>query len=321
MRASSLIVCKLVAGLALMAVGVAYCQPYPNRPVRIVTAGVGGSSDFVSRIIAQAISGPLGQQAIVDNRPSGVIPGEVVAKSPPDGYILLVSSNTLWIQAFLRGSTPYDTVRDFAPVSLTNRQPSLVIVHPSLPVKSVRELIALAKARPGELNYAAGAIGSADHLAAELFKFMARVDMVGIFYKTGATRMAELVGGHVQVSFSTSGTVMPHVRSGRLRALAVTSAEPTPLAPGIPTVASAGVLGYEAIQILGVFAPAKTPAALISRLNQEIVRALSQADVKEKFLISGVETVGSSPEAFAAVIKADMAKWEKLIKATGIRAE
>ena len=304
-----------------MAASAACCQPYPNRPVRIVTAGVGGSSDFVSRVIAQAISGPLGQQVIVDNRPSGVISGEVVAKSPPDGYILLVSSNTLWIQAFLRGTAPYDTVRDFAPVSLTNRQPNLVIVHPSLPVRSVRELIALAKTRPGELNYAAGAIGSADHLAAELFKSMARVDMVGIFYKTGAARMADLVGGHVQLSFSTSGTVMPHVKSGRLRALAVTSAEPTPLAPGIPTVASAGVPGYEAIQILGVFAPGKTPTTLISRLHQEIVHALNQPEVRERFLNSGVDTVGSSPEQFAAVIKTDMAKWEKLIKATGIRAE
>ncbi|HKA40566.1 MAG TPA: tripartite tricarboxylate transporter substrate binding protein [Burkholderiales bacterium] len=315
-----LIVCPL-AVLAFATATVAYSQNYPTRPVRIVTAGVGGSSDFASRVIAQAISGPLGQQVIVDNRPSGVIPGEIVAKSPPDGYTLLVSSNLLWIQPFLRGNMPYDAARDFLPISQTNRQPSLVVVHPSLPVRTMKEFIALVKARPGELNYAAGAIGSQDHLAAELFKSMAHVNIVGIFYKTGATRMADLVGGHVQLSFSTGGTVMPHVRSGRLRALAVTSAQPTPLAPGIPTVAASGVPGYEAIQILGVFAPARTPAAIIGRLNQEIVRALGEHEVKERFLSSGVETVGTSPEEFAAVIGSDSAKWERLIKATGIRAD
>ena len=305
----------------ILIAGLACAQNYPNKPVRIVTAGVGGGSDFAARLIAQGISPGLGQQVIVENRPSGVIPGETVAKAVPDGYTLLVSSSVLWLEPLLQGHAPYDAVRDFSPVTLAAKSPNILVVHPSLPVRSVKELIALAKAKPGQLNYAAGATGSSDHLAAELFKAMAGVDIVRVSYKTAATRMADLVGGHVQLSFGSGGTVAAQVKAGRLRALAVTSAQPSALLPDLPTVAASGVPGYEAIQILGVFAPAKTPAPLVSRLHREIVQALAHAGLKQKFLNSGVETVGSSPEQFAAVIQSDMAKWGKLVKTAGIRTE
>ena len=311
----------LFLGTVLPGVEAVQGQTWPVKPIRIVTSGVGGGSDLASRLIAQGISPALGQQVIVDNRPSGVIPGETVAKAAPDGYTLLVSSSVLWLEPLFQGQAPYDAARDFAPVTLIAKSPNILVVHPSLPVKSVKELVALAKARPGELNYAAGATGSSDHLAAELFKLMAGVDIVRISYKTAASRMADLMGGHVQLSFGPAGTVAVHVRSGRLRALAVTSAEPSALLPELSTVSASGVPGYEATQILGVFAPARTPAPLIGRLNQEIVRAVNRADVKEKFLISGVEPVGSSPEHLAAVIKSDLAKWEKLVKVARIRAD
>ena len=305
----------------LLGAGLACGQSYPGKPVRIVTSGVGGGSDLAARLIAQAISPGLGQQVIVDNRPSGVIPGETVAKAAPDGHTLLVSSSVLWLESLLQAHAPYDAVRDFLPVTLAARSPNILVVHPSLPARSVKELIALARAKPGALNYAAGATGSSDHLAAELFKVMAGVDIVRISYKTAASRMADLLGGHVQLSFGSGGTVAAHVKTGKLRALAVTSAQPSALLPDLPTMAASGVPGYEAVQILGVFAPARTPAPFIGRLNQEIVRALGQADVKERFLNFGVETVGSTPEEFAAVIESDMAKWDKLIKIAGIRAE
>jgi tripartite-type tricarboxylate transporter receptor subunit TctC len=320
MRRRYFFVCLCAACAASLGMQ-ANAQSYPQKPVRIVTAGVGGGSDFVSRVIAQAIAGPLGQQVIVDNRPSGVIPGEVVSKAAPDGYTLLVASNGLWIEPFLRESTPYDTARDLMPVSLVGVSPAFLVVHPSLPVNSVKALIALARARPGELNYASGAVGGADHLAAELFKALARVDMVRVGYKSGATRTADLIGGHVQLSFGTGGTVAPHIKSGRLKALAVTSRSRSIAFPSLPTIAESGVPGYEAVQSLGVLAPARTPAAIVERLNQEIARAAGQPDTKAKLLGSGIEAVGSTPEAFGEEIKADIAKWSKLIRERGIKAE
>jgi tripartite-type tricarboxylate transporter receptor subunit TctC len=298
-----------------------WTQPYPQKTVRIVTAGVGGGSDFVSRVIAQAISGPLGQPVIVDNRPSGVIPGEIASQAAPDGYTLLVASNGLWIEAYLRESTPYDVTKDFAPITLVGRSPAFLVVHPTLPVNSVKELIALAQSRPGDLNYASGAVGGTDHLAAELFKSMARVNIVRVGYKSGAVRTADLIGGHVQLSFGTGGTVAPYVKAGKLRALATTSAQRSVVFPELPTVSEAGVPGYEAVQMLGVFAPARTPPAIIARLNQETTAATRQLDVKARLLGSGVEAVGSSPETFATVIKADMTKWSALIRQTGMRIE
>ncbi len=306
-------------GMMVLGAGMVFGQNYPNKPIRIVASAAGGSGDFAARLIAQGLTGALGQQVVVDNR-GGIIPGEIVSKAPPDGYTLLIDAASFWIGPLLQ-ETPYDPVKDFAPVTLTDSAPNVLVVNPSLPVKSVKELIALAKARPGELNYGSSSTGSTPHLAAELFNNMAGVKIVRVPFKGSGPAVISLLGGQVQLMFATAGSVAPHVKSGRLRALAVASPQPSALAPGLPTIAASGVPGYEAVAFEGMFAPAKTPVAIIDRLNQEIVRVLNRAEVKERFFNAGVETVGSTPEEFAAAIKSNVAKWGKLIKDAGIRDE
>ena len=293
---------------------------YPNKPVRIVVTGVGSGGDFAARVIAQGISGSLGQQVIVENRISGIAPGEIVSKAPPDGYTLCLSAAPLWIGPFLQ-KTSYDPVKDFAPVTLAVTSPNILVVPASLPARSVKELIALIKAKPGELNYATSGTGGSGHLAAELFMSMVGANMVRVNYKSGALALTELIGGQVQLMFANAGAVAPHLKSGRLNALAVTSAQPSVLLPGLPTVAAAGLPGYELVSIQGIFAPSGTPAAVIKRLNQEIVPFLQRADTKEKFFNAGVESLGSTPEALAATVKSEMARLGKVIKEAGIRAE
>ncbi len=298
----------------------ATAQDYPNKPVRLVTTGVGSAADFAARLIAQGIAGPLGQQVIVDNRASGVIPGEIVSKAPPEGYTLLVAGSTLWIGPLLR-KTPFDPVRDFAPITLASGTPNIIVVHPSVQVNSVKDLIALAKAKPGALSYASATAGATSHLAGELFKTMAGVDIVNIPYKSGAAQMADLIGGQVQLSFATAASVATHIKSGRLKALAVTSPQPSTLAPGLPTVAASGLPGYEMVTITGIFAPARTPAPLIGRLNHEMVRFLKSPEAKENFFSAGMETIGSSPEELGAKIKSVMASLGKVIKDAGIHVD
>lgn len=302
-------------GLMMLGAGVASGQNYPNKLIRIITAAPGSANDWGARLIAQEVAPSLGQQMIVENR--GGLGAEVVAKAPPDGYTLLFYGGSVWLLPFLRDNVPWDPVKDFAPVTLALSSPNIVVVHPSLPVKSVKELIALARARPGELNYAAGTIGASPHLSTELFKAMAGVDIVRVGYKGTGPSVIALVGGEVHLMFAGLGSVAPHVKSGRLRALAVTSAQPSALVPGLPTV-SASLPGYEATSILGIFAPAKTPAAIINRLHQEIVRAISRNEVKERLFNAGVEVVGSSPEEFATTVKVDMARMGKVIRDAGI---
>jgi tripartite-type tricarboxylate transporter receptor subunit TctC len=305
------------AGVAIPGAGAVSAQNYPTKPVRIVTAAAGGSPDFVSRVIAQGISGPLGQQVIVDNRSSGIIPAEIVARAPPDGHTLLVTSNVLWIVTLMQKAS-YDPVQDFSPIAMTNMAPAVLVVHPSVPAKSVKELIALAKARPGELNYSSSTNGTASHLAGELFKAMAGVNMVRIAYKGAGLAINDLISGQVQLTFVTATSVMPHVKSGRLRAVAVTSARPFALFPELPTVAASGLPGYEATSVGCVLAPAKTPEAIVNRLNQEIVRFLRTNEAKEKFFSSGSEVVGGSPEQLAAAMKTEMTRMGKVIKDAGI---
>lgn len=295
-------------------------QSYPNRPIRIVTSQAGGGSDFAARLIAQGLSTSMGQQVLVDNRGVVAIAGQLVAKAPPDGYTLLLYASALWLTPFLRENVQYDPVKDFAPITLAVSQPNILVVHPSLPVKSVKELIALAKSRPGELNYASAQDGSPTHIAAELFNSMVGTRIVRITYKGSGSAFNDLMGGQVQLMFAPTGGVVPHVRAGKLRALAVTSAEPSPLFPGLLTVA-ATVPGYEATTPYGIFAPAGTPAAIINRLNQEITQVLRSANVKERLLNLGVEPVGGSPSALAATVNAEMIKWGKVIRQSGIRAE
>ena len=308
------------ATIAASGVNGVCAQAYPAKPIRFVTTGIGGGVDFASRLIAQGLTDNASWQTVVDNRPTGIIAAETVSRAAPDGYTLYVGTGSLWLGPYFQ-KMPYDPVKDFAPISLTNQAPNLLIVHPSLPVKTVKELITLAKARPRELNYASTAIGSTNHLAAELFKHMAGVDIVRIPFKSSGTATNALLGGEVQLNFGTAGSIAPHVKSGRLRALAVTSDKPSALFPGMPTVAATGLPGYESSTMTVVFAPAATPAALTSRLNQEIVRTLQRPDVKEKFMNSGVEPVGTTPEEAAAKIKSEMQRMGKLIKDAGMRLE
>ena len=312
-----------IASVVLMISGVTSAQNYPSKPIRMIAPEVGGGNDFVARLIAQGLTGVLGQQIVVDNRGSagGVIAAQLLARAPADGYTLLFYSSGIWTAPFLQADVRYDVLRDFSPITLAASSPNTVVVHPSLAVNSVRELIALTKAKPGVLNYASGNSGSANHLAAELFKSMAGVDIVRITYKGTGPALNDVAAGQVQLMFPAIGSVAPHVKAGRLKALAVTSAEPSALAPGLPTVSASGLPGYEAVAMSGVFAPGKTPAPLIDRLNREIVRFLNTADVKEKLLRSGVEAAGSTPLEFASKIKTEMARLSKAIKDAGIRAE
>lgn len=295
-------------------------QTYPTKPIRIVTSDPGGGNDFTARLIAQGLTVSLGQQVIVENRPAGVIPGEIVSKARPDGHTLLLYGNNLWIGQFLQ-NTPYDPVRDFSPITMISRAPNVLVVHPSVPANSVKELLALARSRPGELNYASGSIGSSSHLAAELFKHMGGVNMTWIPYKGGGPAMTALIGGQVHLSFGTAAAVAPHTKSGRLRALAVSSAQPSALLPGLPTIAASDLPGYESVAIYGIFAPAGTPESLINRLNREIVLVLNGAGVKERLFNAGAEIVGGSPQEFAAAIKSDSIRVGKMIKDAGIRVD
>ena len=295
-------------------------QDYPSRPIRIVTGGVGGGNDVVSRLIATGLSTSLSQQVIVDNRASSIVPAEIVSRAPPDGYTLLSYGNSVWVGQLVRGNLVLDPVRDFSPISSAAKAPNILVVHPSVPAKSVQELIALAKAKPGTLNYSSGATGASSHLAAELFKSMAGVNVVRIPYKSGASEMADLIGGQVQMTFGTA-SVMPHVKSGKLRALAVTSLKPSALYPGVPTMTASGLPGYESGSAYGVFGPAKMPAAIVKRLNQDIVRYLDARETQDRFLGAGLEAGGSSPAQFVADVREDVARWGKVVKDAGIREE
>ena len=305
--------------LAVSGADVAYAQDFPNKTIRILAAAAGGGSDFTARLIASGISGPLGQPLVVENRPS-IVAAETLSKSPPDSYTLQVAGGSLWISPLLQ-KMPYEVMRDFSPICLISREVSLLGVHPSMPAKSVMDLIALAKSKPGELNNSSATIGSSGHLAGELFKSMAGVSIVRIPYKGDALAVTALMAGEAHMTINDAGLIAPHAKSGRLRVLAVTSAEASALAPGVPTMAGSGLPGYESVGSTGLFAPGKTSDAIIRRVNQEVVRTLGFPDVKEKLLKAGSEVVASSPEQFAAILKADIAKWGKVIKDAGIRAE
>lgn len=301
----------------------ACAQNYPTKPIRMVTAEPGGGNDFAARLIAQGLGSSLGQTMIVDNRggAGGLIAASIVAKAPPDGYTLLLYANNVWIIPLLQRNVPYDVVRDFAPITWAVKSPNAVVVHPSLPVRSVADLIALAKARPGELNYGSGGNGSSTHLAVELFKSMTGANIVRVIFKGNGPALNALFSGEIQLMIAPVGSLAAHLKSNRLRAVAVTSAQPSPLVPGLPTVAAAGLPGYESMQIYGVFAPAGIPASILKQLNEGIVRALGRAEVKEKFLASGVETVGSTPQELAATMKSEIVRIGKVIKDAGIRGE
>ena len=297
---------------------------YPARPVRLVVpTAPGGPPDFVARLIAQELSKRWNRQVVVDTRPgAGTIIGtEIVAKAPADGYTLLLSPGTLATNPASYKKLPYDVLRDFAPITQTHFVPNLFVIHPSVPVKSVKEFIALAKARPGELAYASAGHGTNPHLAIELFSSMAQVRLTHVPYKGGLPGVTDLMAGRVVMMVTSAmGVVVPHVRTGRLRALAVTSSAPVKALPGIPTLAES-VPGYEAVQWGAVLAPAGTPADIIERLNREIIAILFTPEIRERMGAESAEPVGGTPEELAAYIKSETVKWAKVAKLAGIEPE
>ncbi len=311
---------RRVLPLLVIAAGTVSAQNYPHKPIRVLTGDAGGPADFAMRLAGPGLASNLGQPVIVDNRPWAVAV-ETAAKAPPDGYTLLIYASIIWLAPLMRDNLPWDAVRDFAPVTLAGSAPNILVVHPSLPVQSVRDLIALAKAKPGELNCGSGPTGSTTHLAMEVFRSMAGVNLVRVPYKGNVPALSALVGGQLQMFFANVTSALPHVKSGRLKALAVTSAAPSALAPGLPTMAASGLPGYEVVSIIGLFAPSRTPAALITRLNQEIVRVLGKPDVKEKLFNTGIEVIASSPMQLAATMKSEIVRLGKIIRDAGIREE
>ena len=296
----------------------AYAQNWPLKPVRIITAEPGTGNDLIARLIVPYLSNAFGQQFIVDNR--GLVAVDMVAKAAPDGYTLLSYGPPLWLTPLLR-QVSYDPLRDLAPITLAGSSPNILAIHPSVPAKSVSELLLLAKQRPGELNYSSSSTGSSPHLAAELFKNMAGINIVRVPYKGSSQALVGLVGGQVHLMFPNAGTVAPHLKSTRVRALAVTTSAPSALVPGLPTLSASGVTGYESASQFALFAPAGTPSAIIERLNREMIAALRKPDVTERLFGSGVEVTTGMPTELAVTMKSEMAKWGKLIKEAGIREE
>jgi tripartite-type tricarboxylate transporter receptor subunit TctC len=307
--------------LWLSPLGQVHAQQYPTKPVRIIAAEVGGANDIPARLVARGLSARLGQSVVVVNRPGPALAGELLARSPADGYTLLFYGSSIWLQPFLQESLSWDPVKDFAPITLSSSSPNVLVVNNNVPANSVPELIALAKARPGQLNYGTASAGSGNHLAAELFKIMANVNVVGIKYKGAASALGDMMAGRIQFMFPAAASVAGHIKAGRLRALAVTTLKPSPLGPGLPTVASSGLAGYESKQVHGIFSTVGTAPAIINRLNQDIVAYLRLADTKARFFDLGLETVGSTPEELAATVKSDMMVLGKLIKDLAIKAQ
>ena len=316
----------LFAGALWSVMAAAVCaQAYPGRPIRfIVPFAPGGSTDTLARTLSTKLGDALGQQVVVDNRAggNGNIGTDVVAHALPDGYtILLGYIANLAIGPSLYAKLPYDPVKDFAPITQLAVAPNILVVHPSVPVKNFQEFIAYAKANPAKLNFASAAVASPGHLSGELLNLAAGIHMQHVPYKGSGQAVIDLVGGQVQAMVSGMSSVMPHIKAGRLRALAVTGAQRSPAVPDVPTIAELGFPGFEATAWYGVLAPAKTPAAIVTRLHDEIVSALKMRDVRERLEYVGFEIVGSTPAAFGAYIKSEIKKWAPVVKASGAKAE
>ena len=304
--------------------GSALAQTYPTKPIRmIVPFAPGGGTDVIARLLATQMSQSIGRQVLVDNRAgaNAIIGTEIVARAPADGYTLLFVSSPHSINPGLYPKLPYDTLKDFAPVSQAASSPYVLVVHASLPVKSVRDLIALAKARPGQIDYGSGGSGSSAHLAAELFKDMAGIDLREIPYKGAGPALAAVVGGEAALVFGNALTVKPHIQSGRVRALGIASAQRSVAAPELPTIAESGVPGYRADAILGMLAPAKTPRPVIELLNAEVHKAMRAPEMTERMKSLGVDVALTTPEGFGQVIESEMQRWGQLIRKLGLKIE
>jgi len=314
-------------GLTVLALfcAAAPAQDYPAKTIRFIAPNLpGGPTDILARLIGQKLAESMGQPVVIENRAGagGNIGTEVAAKAPPDGYTLVTGNNaTFGANVSLYKQLGFDPLRDFAPIVLVATQPNILVVHPTLPVTSVKQLIALAKSRPGELNYAGSGMGAAAHLAAELFKSMAGVNIVHIPYKSAGPALVDLIAGQCQLMFATSLSVLPHIKTEKLRALAVTTSKRSRLMPELPTISEAGLPGFEAMTWHGVLTTGGTPPAIVSKLNTEINRALQQPDVRERLGALGAEIIGGTPKEFADHIQREIPKWAKVIKDAGVRLE
>ena len=310
---------------AALAGGTAFAQAFPAKPIRFIVAyPPGGSVDLHARHVGAKMAENLGQPIVVENRPGGNthIGAEVVAKAPPDGYTLFHTlDSTMTLNQALYSKLPFDPIRDFAPVARLASGNSIIVVHPSVPVKTMRELVDYAKANPGKLNFGSGGPGATPHLAGEMFKMMAGIRVTHVPYKGGAPALANLVGGQIQFMLENIPGTLPFVKGGKLRALAVTDIKRSPLLPDLPTLDEAGLKGYELVGWNGMFVPAGTPNAIVNKLHEGVVAALAIPDVKERLTVLGADGVGDTPQHFSAFIKADIAKWAKVVKAAGIKVE
>jgi len=311
--------------MLVLGAGPALAQPYPVKPIRfVIPFAPGGPTDILGRAVGQKLAESLGQSVVIENRggAGGNLGAELVARSAPDGYTALMgATSTHAINPHLYARLGFDPVRDFAPVTLVANTPSLLAVHPALPVKSVGDLIALARARPGQLTYASAGNGSSNHLAGVLLCLMAKIDMVHIPYKGSGPALVDVMAGQVPMMFNNMASVMPYVRTGKLRAVALSSAERSKLVPGIPTVAESGLPGFEVRSWHGVFVPAGTPGAVVSLLAERIAAIVRMPDVLERLNAQGVELVGNRPDEFAAFVRAELEKWGRVVKASGARAD
>ncbi len=311
-------------GISVLGAVPAFAQPYPSRPIRfIVPFPPGGGNDIVGRIVALNLGVGLGQPVVIDNRggAGGTLGTDITAKAPPDGYTMLVNNISLAVNQTLFKKLPYDTLKDLAPVGLLGRQPNILVVHPALPAKSLRELLDAARAKPGQMNYGSGGVGTASHLSTEMLKLMAGVDLTHVPYKGLAPALTDLMGGRVDLIISTMASALPHLKSGKLRPLAATTAHRSSFFPDVPTMSEAGVKGYEFSTWYGLLVPAGTPRAIIGRLNAESAKTLASSTVKEQFMAQGIEAAPSTPLEFGTYLRSEVAKWAKVIKASGATTE
>jgi tripartite-type tricarboxylate transporter receptor subunit TctC len=323
MRGTRLVAIAVFTGASLGAAGVS-AQQYPSRPVRfIVPFPPGGGNDIVGRIVAQRLNEALGVPVVVDNRggAGGTIGTELAARAPADGHTMLINNISLAVNATLIPKLPYDTLKDLAPVSLLGRQPNVLVVPPSLAAGSVKELLARARARPGELTYGSGGIGTASHLATEMLKLMTKTDLIHVPYKGLGPALTDLMGGQVQLIISTLASALPQLKAGKMKALAVTTAQRSSFFPELPTLAEAGVPGYEFSTWYGLLVPGATPRAVVAQLNATTVKVLQSPALKQQLVLQGLEPTPSTPAEFDAYLRSEVAKWGKVIKAANVRPD
>lgn len=311
--------------LFLACAGVAHAQSYPSQPARIIVGFVaGGPSDLVARMVAQGLTERTGQSFLVENRPgaTGTIGAEIVAKAAPDGLALYLASQTTHAVApAMLPRVGYDPIKDFVTIVRVAHNPLLMVTHPSMPVKSFGDLVALAKARPGQINFATGGIGSSPHMSMELIKSITKIDMVPVHYKGDGAAIIDVLGGHMQLFSASIGTLLPHVRSGKMRGLAVTSLKRSAMAPEFPTLNETGLPGFEVLTWFGILAPAATPREIVNRLNGEILQVVAQPGVRDQFLKMGFEIVPNTPQEYADFLRQEHARWGKVVRDLGLKAE